>query len=100
MYSGAVTAWFGFFLVRAAERQSKNQFPKWFAIAAAFAVAMATASLWEIYEYLSDVIIHTNMQIGGLEDTMIDMMSAAIGALIALAIAGLFKPQRVCCRKL
>lgn len=85
--SGILMAWFGFFAVRQAEGSGKTQFPKWFAILTAFAVPMAIASLWEVYEYLSDLIINTNMQVGGLGDTMIDTIAAAVGAIIAIVIA-------------
>lgn len=94
LYSGVLTGWFGFYVVAQGEKHAKAQFRKWFALAAAFAIPMAIAALWEIYEYLSDIILHTNMQIGGLDDTMIDMMSALIGALIALAIAVVFRSPK------
>lgn len=89
--SGVLIAWFGLFLVLQAEQQSKGQLPKWFAIATAFAFTMASAALWELYEYASDQLIHTNMQIGGLEDTMIDTLAALIGATIAVVLVLLFR---------
>lgn len=85
--SAVLTTWLGFFVVRQAEGKTKAQLPKWFAITAAVAVSMGLASLWEIYEYLSDMIVHTNMQVGGLDDTMIDMMAAVVGSCIAVALA-------------
>lgn len=85
--SGVLMTWLGLFVVREAESQSKARLPKWFALATAFAVTMALAAMWEIYEFFSDVLIHTNMQIGGLEDTMIDTIAAVVGALIAIVIA-------------
>lgn len=93
-YSGALITWFGFFVVQQAERQAKTQLPKWFAIAAAFAICMGVAALWEVYEYFSDLVLHTNMQVGGLDDTMIDTIAAGVGALIALVIAAWFKAPK------
>lgn len=95
-YSGTLITWLGFFVVQQAERSAKAQLPGWFALAAAFAICMGVASLWEIYEYFSDIVLHTNMQVGGLDDTMIDMISAGVGSLIAVAVAVFFKaPQSV-----
>lgn len=85
--SGVLLAWLGFFVVLQAEQRSKAQLPKWFGALFAFLVPMALASLWEIYEYFSDVVFHTSMQTGGLRDTIIDMVAAVAGALIAIAIA-------------
>ncbi len=56
--------------------------------------AMTCASLWEIYEFVCDQLLHTNMQqsmvnnviIGnaGLIDTMTDIIMGAIGSLIGV----------------
>ena len=45
---------------------------------------MAFAAAWEIYEFASDTFLHTTMQAGGLEDTIVDMLAALIGATIAV----------------
>ena len=84
--SGVLIAWFGFFIVREAEAQVKRAFPKWFAISTALAMPMAFAAMWEVSEFLSDTFLHTTTQ-AGLEDTIVDMGVAFLGALIALALA-------------
>ncbi len=91
LYSGVIITWFGMFVIMLAEKQTNTQLPKWFVLSMAFAVCMGIASLWEIYEFLSDVLINTNMQVGGLKDTMIDMSVALIGAVIAFIITLLIK---------
>lgn len=91
LYSGVLMAWLGFFVVRQAEDQMKKQFPMWFAILGAIAIATMIAAAWEIYEFMSDLLINTNMQIGGLKDTMIDMIAASIGSFIAIVFSKLFK---------
>jgi hypothetical protein len=94
LYSGVLTGWFGLYVVSHGESHTKAQFPKWFALIASLAVPLAIAALWEVYEYFSDIILNTNMQVGGLDDTMIDTISALIGALIAIAIALWFKAPK------
>lgn len=94
LYSGVLTGWFGLYVVSQGEKHAKAQLPAWFALAASFAIPMGIAALWEVYEYLSDIILNTNMQVGGLDDTMIDTISALIGALIAIAIAVWFKAPK------
>lgn len=89
--SGVLIAWLGLFAVSRAENRAKGQLPKWFGVITAFMVPMALASLWEIYEFASDQILHTTMQAGGLEDTIVDMTAAIIGATIAIGIALLLK---------
>ena len=49
-----------------------------------FMFTMGVASLWEIMEFSLDNILGTHTQIGGLEDTMIDMVDALIGAIISI----------------
>lgn len=101
MYSGVLIALIGLFIVREAEDEIAKQFPKWFTIVNAFIWPMALATLWEIYEYASDQLLGTNMQVGGLEDTIIDMLSAIVGAAIAMIIVILFKrPKSVLPRSL
>lgn len=57
---------------------------KYFIIIYVFMLSMGVASLWEISEFLIDRFLGMNMQVGGLVDTMIDMIDALVGAIIML----------------
>ena len=48
-----------------------------------FCVAMTVGAIWEIFEFVMDAFFGLNMQKSGLDDTMIDLMLDAAGALIA-----------------
>lgn len=59
-----------------------------FAIALfSFTFSVAIGALWEIFEFLMDATLNTNMQRSGLIDTMGDMMMNSLGALVT-SIAG------------
>ena len=49
-----------------------------------FMFNMGVASLWEIIEFLLDRFVGTHTQIGGLSDTVIDMIDALIGSIITI----------------
>lgn len=51
-----------------------------------FCFNMTIAGLWEIFEFLADNFLGTNMQIGGLSDTMFDMINAFIASLITITL--------------
>lgn len=46
--------------------------------------SVAVAGFWEIMEFSMDNILGTNTQIGGLTDTMMDMIDGLIGAIIMI----------------
>lgn len=45
---------------------------------------LAIAGLWEIFEFLVDKFFLTKMQVGGLNDTMIDMIDALLASIILI----------------
>ena len=49
-----------------------------------FMFNMGVASLWEIIEFLLDRFVGTHTQIGGLSDTVIDMIDALICSIITI----------------
>ncbi len=52
-----------------------------------FIASTASACIWEIFEFTSDILLKTNTQHGSLQDTMTDMIVCVIGGLIfSLAI--------------
>ncbi|MES2630523.1 MAG: hypothetical protein V4611_01040 [Patescibacteria group bacterium] len=94
VYSGTVLAWFGFIVANNAEGSIKKPLPLWFKNSVAFMTPLAFAAAWEIYEYMSDTLWGTTMQAGGLEDTIIDMIAALIGAAIALVVSTIWFSTR------
>lgn len=54
-----------------------------------FGFAVTIGTLWEIFEFLMDWFVGTNMQKSGLVDTMTDLIINAFGALVA-ATTGFF----------
>lgn len=91
--SGILLAWLGLFAVVLVEKKAKIRIPRWFALSAALLVPLAFAALWEISEFLSDRIIGTVSQ-PNLEDTIIDMIAALVGALIGVAMVVIAKWPR------
>lgn len=60
----------------------------------AFSFAVSVGGLWEIFEYLVDRILGTNMQRSGLDDTMTDLMVNALGAALGSLVGyGYLKGQ-------
>lgn len=86
--SGVLLAWLGLFAIRQAEDQVGVRLPGWLSVAMCYASPLAFAALWEISEFLSDRYLHTTTQ-AGLEDTIVDMIAAFVGATIAIAIVSL-----------
>lgn len=60
----------------------------------AFSFAVSVGGLWEIFEYLADRVVGTNMQRTGLDDTMTDLMVNAFGAAVGSLVGyGYLKGQ-------
>jgi hypothetical protein len=53
----------------------------------AFCLAVTAGAMWEIFEYLVDLVFGLQMQKTGLDDTMSDLMIDGIGALVG-ALSG------------
>ena len=47
-------------------------------------------ALWEIIEYGIDHAFGMNMQVGSLDDTMIDLLLDGLGAIVSITICGLY----------
>ncbi|MEG2787769.1 MAG: hypothetical protein RR942_08105 [Romboutsia sp.] len=56
-----------------------------------FCFSLAIGGLWEIAEFSIDSILGTNMQVGGLTDTMIDMVDSLIASILTISIYELVK---------
>lgn len=85
--SGVLLAWAGMYALFSVEKLRKVKLPGWFVVAVTLATPLAFAVLWEVYEFMSDALIHTTMQAGGLEDTIIDMLAALVGGTLAIILA-------------
>lgn len=98
-FSATMMGFFGFSLVEMLNRENENVSLNAFFVAFfAFCFAMTIGSVWEIYEFVSDGLLKTNMQKYALEtgialqgrnalsDTMEDIIVDAVGALVASTI--------------
>lgn len=100
LYSGVVLGWVGLFVVRIVERQTKAELPQWFSLCVAVMTALALGAIWEVGEFMSDRSIGTTTQFG-LEDTIVDMAAAGVGAgIVVVAAVWLRVPQAVMPRAL
>ena len=53
-----------------------------FVIIFAFSFTIALGTLWEIFEFVGDYLLKTNMVKGGFEDTLTDLLAKATAAFI------------------
>lgn len=85
LYSGVLSCNIAYLIIRYFNNEENiKMVNKVFVIIFLFMFTMGVASLWEIMEFSLDNILGTHTQIGGLEDTMIDMVDALIGAIISI----------------
>lgn len=85
LYSGVLSCNIAYLIIRYFNNEENiKMVNKVFVIIFLFMFTMGVASLWEIMEFSLDNILGTHTQIGGLEDTMIDMIDALIGAIISI----------------
>lgn len=85
LYSGVLSCNIAYLIIRYFNNEENiKMVNKVFIIIFLFMFTMGVASLWEIMEFSLDNILGTHTQIGGLEDTMIDMVDALIGAVISI----------------
>ena len=85
LYSGILSCNIAYLIIRYFNNEENiKMVNKVFVIIFLFMFTMGVASLWEIMEFSLDNILGTHTQIGGLEDTMIDMVDALIGAIISI----------------
>lgn len=85
LYSGVLSCNVAYLIIRYFNNEENiKMVNKVFIIIFLFMFTMGVASLWEIMEFSLDNILGTHTQIGGLEDTMIDMIDALIGVIISI----------------
>ena len=85
LYSGILSCNVAYLIIRYFNNEENiKMVNKVFVMIFLFMFTMGVASIWEIMEFSLDNILGTHTQIGGLEDTMIDMVDALIGAVISI----------------
>ena len=88
---GASVAWAAWALMSYARTVKKlPKLPFWFSVFVAVGAAALVGVLWEHYEFLHDVILHTNQQLSqfGTADTMKDLADVLIGGLLLSVLIG------------
>jgi len=88
--SGIIIGIIGFSLVYSLNRNYKplNLSIAFIAIFS-FSFAVAIGALWEIFEFVMDVLFNANMQKSGLVDTMWDLIVDSLGGLV-MSLLGYF----------
>jgi len=88
---GASVAWAAWALMSYARSVKKlPKLPFWFSVLVAVSAAALVGVLWEHYEFLNDVFLHTDQQLAqyGTADTMKDLADDLIGALLLSVLVG------------
>jgi hypothetical protein len=86
LISGITVSVLAFVIVLLLDRFSRLNLSRWMIVGFVIIAAMAMEGFWEIYEWLFDTLLGTNLQ-HGLDDTMLDMIFVLIGAVV-VAFAG------------
>lgn len=86
LISGITVSVLAFVIVLLLDRFSRLNLSRWMIVGFVVIAAMAMEGFWEIYEWLFDTFLGTNLQYG-LDDTMLDMIFVLIGAVV-VALAG------------
>lgn len=85
LYSGILSCNIAYLIIRYFNNEENiKMVNKIFVIIFLFMFTMGVASIWEIMEFSLDNILGTHTQIGGLNDTIIDMIDALIGSIISI----------------
>lgn len=86
LIAGITVSILAFTIVLLLDRFSRLNLSRWMIVGFIIITAMAMEGFWEIYEWLFDTFLGTNLQ-HGLDDTMLDMIFVLIGSII-VALAG------------
>jgi len=86
LISGITVSVLAFVVVLLLDRFGRLNLSRWMIVGFIIIFAMAMEGFWEIYEWLFDTFLGTNLQ-HGLDDTMLDMIFVLIGAVI-VALTG------------
>lgn len=82
---GALAVLFALYILksnlRSVDQISKTKFTVFLAILS-ICFSIAASALWELFEYLGDIILPVKMVKGGLEDSMTDLLIGAFCAIL------------------
>jgi hypothetical protein len=84
LIAGITVSILAFVIVLLLDRFSRLNLSRWMIVGFIIA-AMAMEGFWEIYEWLFDTFLGTNLQ-HGLDDTMLDMIFVFIGSIVVALI--------------
>ena len=80
----------GFLLLFVYYVHNSLKLPKGLMLFFAFFFCLGVGSLWEIIEYGIDNTLGTNMQVGSLDDTMIDLIVDGLGAIVSVLMCSIY----------
>lgn len=92
-YSGVMIALWADYILRAVMRKHRFQMPRWLHATVVTSFSALVAMLWEIGEFAADQMIGSRAQIDNY-DTMIDMITGTLSALIVAIMLVLRSPER------
>lgn len=88
--AGIVFGIVGFLIIYIFYSTNRLRIPQSFIILFAFSFASTIGVVWEIFEFILDRAIGTNLQVNSLEDTMVDLILNTVGAIAASLIGYLY----------
>lgn len=88
--SASVFGIVGFLIIYIFYFTNRLRIPHSLVILFAFSFAMMIGAVWEIFEFIADRTIGTNLQVNSLEDTMVDLILNATGAIVASFVGYLY----------
>lgn len=92
VWSGFIAVAAGFSILKALNPTTK--FTPLFTIVFLVMFSLGVGATWEMVEFFMDTFAHTNMQVGGLLDTMIDMLDGLAGTIVMVIILWIKKDIR------
>lgn len=85
VWSGFIACSFAYLVLRLFNSDEQiGGMNKFFILIYLLMFSVAVAGFWEIGEFTMDSLLGTKTQVGGLKDTMIDMIDGLIGAVIMI----------------
>ena len=67
------------------KKHPQSSIPQTIRLIFAFFISVASAAIWEIWEYAGDVLLGLQSQ-GGLDDTMTDIIAGTTGAVLGVVL--------------
>ena len=81
--SGVLLVFVGHFVVmKLSESEKTSKIPLKIIVLSSTFISIAAAGLWEIWEFVSDIMLNRSSQLGSLTDTMTDIIAGTIGAIV------------------